>query len=282
MPGGIGASIKSARRKLEELSWCFGVHKLADRAYGFLRPQQVHLRADLQQLFSDLIPRSALAFDIGSNVGTYASALHSLGVRVVAVDANADCLRHLELMRAGNEIHIVHAAVGNSTGLATFNMSDQSDGLSAISTEWLDALNKHYGRSQKIWNRTATVPMITIDTLAAHFGVPYYVKIDIEGYDSFALDGMSTQPALASFEFHRVCLQNALDCVDKKVFSPSSLFNIHTSGPKFLLPKWVGKDQLKKALQDFDDLEIYGDIYVAAPQHASVSPDSSLHIVTAA
>jgi FkbM family methyltransferase len=241
------------------------VHKLAERAYGLLRPQQVHLYDDLQRLFADLIPRGTLAFDIGTNVGTYANALHSLGIAVVAVDANADCLRHLELMRASHEIQIVHAAVGDSTGLATFNMSDQSDGISAISTEWLEALNKHYGRSKQIWNRTATVPMITIDSLIAHFGTPYYVKIDIEGYDSFALDGLSTQPALLSFEFHRVCLQNTMDCLDKPVISPASHFNIHMYGPKFLLPQWVSKEDLKKTLQDFND-EIYGDIYVAAPR----------------
>ncbi len=264
------------------MSWCFGVHKLADRAYGLLRPQQAHLCEDLRQLFRGIIPRGALAFDIGANVGTYASALHSLGVCVVAVDANADCLRHLELMRPGPEIQIVHAAVGNTTGLATFNMSDQSDGLSAISTEWLEALNKHYGRSQKVWNRTATVPMITIDSLMAHFGAPYYVKIDIEGYDSFALDGMSTQPALLSFEFHRVCLQNALDCLEKSVVAPCSVFNIHIAGPKFLLPTWVGKEELKRNLAGLEDVETYGDIYVSAPREASGTSDNSLRIVTAA
>jgi len=247
-----------------------------------LRPQQSHLCADLRQLFSGIIPRGALAFDIGANVGTYASALYSLGVCVIAVDANADCLRHLELMRPGHGIQIVHAAVGNANGLATFNMSDQSDGLSAISTEWLEALNKHYGRSQKVWNRTATVPMITIDSLVAHFGPPFYVKIDIEGYDSFALDGMSSQPPLLSFEFHRVCLQNALDCLDKRVISPSSRFNIHTAGPKFLLPSWVGKDELKKTLATFENLETYGDIYVAAPRQGTGSADNSLLTVTAA
>ena len=257
------------------------MHKLADRAYGLLRPQQVHLYDDLQRLFADLIPRGVLAFDIGTNVGTYANALHSLGVSVVAVDANADCLRHLELMRASHEIQIVHAAVGNSTGLATFNMSDQSDGISAIPTEWLEALNKHYGRSKQIWNRTATVPMITIDSLVAHFGAPYYIKIDIEGYDSFALDGLSTQPALLSFEFHRVCLQNAFDCLDKPVIAPGSRFNIHMDGPKFLFPQWVSKEDLKKTLQGFS-AETYGDIYVGAPRQGVGDSDQSLYAVTAA
>jgi hypothetical protein len=93
---------------------------------------------------------------------------------------------------------------------------------------------------------------------------------------------MSSQPPLLSFEFHRVCLQNALDCLDKRVISPSSRFNIHTAGPKFLLPSWVGKDELKKTLATFENLETYGDIYVAAPRQGTGSADNSLLTVTAA
>jgi FkbM family methyltransferase len=255
--------MKASRRKLEEISWCFGIHKLANRAYGFLRPQQVYLSEDLKQLFSDLVPKGALAFDIGANVGTYAEALESLGARVIAVDANSDCLRHIELMYSGRNIQTVHAGVGDRIGLETFNMSDQSDGISAIPSDWLEALNKHYGRSQQVWNRSITVPMITVDCLVGRFGPPYYVKIDIEGYDRFALDGLSTQPPLLSFEFHRVCLQDALDCLDKKVISPESRFNIHLSGPNFLLPTWVDKEEMKTLLGR-QGLDTFGDIYVAA------------------
>jgi FkbM family methyltransferase len=267
--------MKASRRKLEEISWCFGVHKLANRAYGLLRPQQVHLSEDLKQLYSTLMPKGALAFDIGANVGTYAEALESLGAHIVAVDANADCLRHIELMYSGRNIQVVHAAVGSRTGLVTFNMSDQSDGISAIPSDWLESLNKHYGRSQQVWNRSVTVPMITVDCLVRRFGAPYYIKIDIEGYDGFALEGISTQPPLLSFEFHRVCLHSALDCLDKKVISPESRFNIHLSGPTFLLPAWVNKDEMKKTLVDLRDLETYGDIYVAASQQ--ITGDESEH-----
>src|SRR5256885_878214 len=42
-------------------------------------------------------PAGALVFDIGANAGAMTRVFASLGARVVAVEPNADCVRHIEL-----------------------------------------------------------------------------------------------------------------------------------------------------------------------------------------
>jgi FkbM family methyltransferase len=258
--------MKASRRRLEEFLWSLGVSRAADSLYSFVKPRDKRLRASLVEFFEKLVPEGALAFDIGSNVGTYASALEAVGARVIAVDANADSLRHIELTFPERRIELVHAAVGNKRGLVTFSICDSDDGTSAISSPWLEKLNEHYGRTAHRWNRQAAVAMVTLDDLVVHFGAPYYIKIDIEGYDSLALDGLRVQPPLVSFEFHRVCLCDAISALDKPVFSPQSMFNITIAPAEFLLPEWVDREEAKRTIVGITNVDTWGDVFVRAPQ----------------
>jgi len=257
--------MKASRRRLEEFSWALGVSRVADRLYSFVKPRDKRLSEGLREFFRKQVPAGELVFDIGTNVGTYASALEALGARVIAVDANADSLRHIELTYPQRRIELVHAAVGDRRGLVSFNICDSDDGISAISSRWLETVNEHYGRAAHQWNRQVTVPMITLDDLVTHFGKPYYIKIDIEGYDGLALDGLSDQPPLVSFEFHRVCLGDAVRSVEKAVFSPQSLCNIAVAPTEFLLTEWVSKEEVNRIIAGIVDLNTWGDIFVRAP-----------------
>lgn len=46
------------------------------------------------------------------------------------------------------------------------------------------------------------VPALTFQELFNVFGIPYYVKIDVEGHELDVFRGMKTQVPLVSFEFH--------------------------------------------------------------------------------
>lgn len=119
------------------------------------------------------------------------------GYEVVAVEANpalvhraeADLKRYLD----SGQLHIVHAAVGPSNAPVELTICGEDLGSSSI-----------YGES--VEHRTPvgsfTVSGITIQELFGRFGVPHYLKIDIEGADLHCVTALTseTKPAYLSFE----------------------------------------------------------------------------------
>src|SRR5579862_2323818 len=252
--------MKSSRRRFEELAWVLGLHGTVVTLY-----RSVGNRANasaLKNFYASFVPPTSLVFDIGANVGQYAEALEAIGCTVVAVEPNSDCVRHIELTYPGKKIEVLHAATGPKDGLTSFNVSDTRDDTSTMSKEWMAMLEKEYRHNPGEWRRM-TVPTVTLDTLISHYGLPFYIKIDVEGFEPFVLDGLSTQPSILSFECHGLLIDGALECVGKRVFSEDSGFNLtDDSGCRFVFADPVPQATIRKALEDLRGVQTYRDVYV--------------------
>ena len=136
-------------------------------------------------------------------MGTMTGVFTSLGAKVVAVDANEDCVRHIALTTSRAEVQLVHAAVGATNGEAVLKVSDRKD-KSSLLDEWREAVSTANQNHAGMWNREVTVPMLTMDALVERFGLPIYIKIDVEGYEDQVIAGLTECPQLLSFEFNTV------------------------------------------------------------------------------
>ncbi|MDE2364698.1 MAG: FkbM family methyltransferase [Hyphomicrobiales bacterium] len=125
-----------------------------------------------------------LVFDLGAHQGVVAMMLGArVGAagRVVALEAtarNAKIAQQNVEMNGVSNVEVLHAAVARSDGPVLFNQKRNG----AI------ALVSHAG--------VQAVDGLSIDTLAARYGVPDLVYMDIEGYEIEALKG--AQKTLAS------------------------------------------------------------------------------------
>jgi FkbM family methyltransferase len=202
----------------------------------------------MRAFYSSLLPNGALIFDIGANVGTMTVIFASLGARVVAVEPNPDCTRHIELSTSRKSVDVLQAAVGECNGLAQLEISDRKDKMSSFSGEWREAIAKQNQDYVGMWNRTLAVPMITLDSLVQRYGVPFYIKIDVEGHEEQVLNALSQCPPLLSFEFNRMFLDPALRVIDNRIFDQCS-FNYTLVDPAgFELQTWVDRTELKKTI----------------------------------
>ena len=258
--------MKASRRKFEELAWALGLHSLAIRVYRVLATKRKSNTAGLREFYRTILKPGNLVFDIGANTGAYADVFESLGARVIAVEPNADCVRHIEITYPGRSIETILAAVGPKNGLLPINISDRFDDMSTVSAEWVEGDRERRGpEAERIWNRTAVVPCITLDTLIEAFGIPHYIKIDIEGYESTVLDGLSTQPPLLSVEFHSFDPRGALACLRKPVVGPASRFNItNEAGTQFEMASWTDREGIEQIVGELQTRDTYRDIYVKA------------------
>jgi FkbM family methyltransferase len=263
--------MKVSRRKFEELTWILGLHHAARRVYqATVGRQSSKWNEQRRRFYSQLLGRDQLAFDIGANVGQYAEAMESAGARVVAVEPNSDCLRHIEIAYAGRRIEAIHAVVGAHDGLAKIRISDGRDDISTLSEEWMNTLKDQHQEYANLWNKTVTIPMVSLNTLRNHFGDPDYIKIDVEGFEESVLDGLSFQPSLLSFEFNLAFPKAAIACVEKSVFSSNSTFNYvwgANSDGRFELAEWTTREKLIDLLVAMPVKDKHGDIFIRASNH---------------
>jgi FkbM family methyltransferase len=259
--------MKRSRRKLEELLWITGTHRLARSLYNATAGRRAsRLHGLMRKFYGVLLPRDALVFDIGANVGSYSAIFSSLGAKVVALEPNADCLRHIQLSYADARIEAIQAVAGPQDGLATLSLSDERDDISSLSKDWIAAIQREHDDYRGLWSKEVTVPMLKLDTLIGRYGVPYFIKIDVEGFEEQVLDGLSTQPSLLSFEFNTAYLDATLRCLEKELFISKSLFNFAMGDPVSLeLATWVTREQFAQTLGAMGKGDRYGDIFVKRP-----------------
>lgn len=254
--------MRAGRRRIEELLWVAGLSRATAPVWEWLRGgRAVAQSRRMQAFYGGLLARDALVFDIGANLGTMTRVFTALGARVVAVEPNADCLRHIELTTRREQVEVLQAAVGERNGVTILKVADWKDKMSSLSDEWREAVAEENRDYLGMWKREVTVPMVTLDALIGRYGMPAYIKVDVEGYEDQVMAGLSESPALTSFEFNRVFLQPALRAMENPVFDGAQ-FNYTLVDPvKFELRDWVGREELKQRIVELRDGAGLGDIF---------------------
>lgn len=149
--------------------------------------------------YSQLVTAGDIYFDVGANYGNRVSVMLSLGCKIIAIEPQKNCYRFLE-RTYGSNINLVKKAVGEKEQLKQFYISD-SHTISTFSKEWIDAVKASGRFKDQQWNKTETVEMTTLDSLIKQYGKPFFIKIDVEGYELEVLKGLSTPINCISIEY---------------------------------------------------------------------------------
>lgn len=141
-----------------------------------------------------------LIFDLGMHRGDDTEFYLKKGFRVVALEANpqlcAPAKKRFEAALAERRLILVEKALWKEPGQdVSFYINEDKDDWSSVLQEFAE---KEGHKSKRI-----TVQSTTLSELFSKFGVPYYLKCDIEGADKiFAgqLAASSGRPAFVSTE----------------------------------------------------------------------------------
>ena len=146
-----------------------------------------------------------MIFDVGLHEGEDSEFYLKKGFEVVAVEANPElCEKARDRLRRhveAGQITIVNAAIAEQTGPVRFFVNEQASVWGTTSPEWA-ARNKRLGT----WSSEITVEGIQFRRLLEAFGIPYYLKVDIEGTDLLcirALQGFHQRPKYISIESNK-------------------------------------------------------------------------------
>jgi FkbM family methyltransferase len=216
----------------------------------------------LRTFYRTFVPKGSLVFDIGANAGEYTRCFLWLGARVVAAEPNPLLAGALARIRHPR-LTVLPGAVGEKPARMTLHINTQSE-LSTLSPEWLDIARKSERLSGNQWTSQAEVDVTTLEAMIRNYGVPHFIKIDVEGFETCVLDGLPAMPRYLSFEFNSEWPDATIACLEKPCFPAGARFN-YIAGDRelnFTLPQWVTASQMISLVRVELIKLAFGDIFV--------------------
>lgn len=157
---------------------------------------------DLKDFYSTILKPGDLVFDIGANVGNYTKVFIELGCMVVSVEPQEHCVQQLK-NKYGTMCTIIQAACGAKHGDKATILQCNTDPCTSLSVDWIQSMCKVMP-NWMIWVPTSEVNIISLDEMIKIFGIPKYIKIDVEGYEYEVIKGLTTPIDIVSFEYNKV------------------------------------------------------------------------------
>lgn len=217
-----------------------------------------------QTFFGELIPSGSLVFDVGANIGDKTAVFLALGARVVAFEPQPECAAALH-RRFKNEpcLEIVQAGIARESGEMELQICSAAPVISTFSTRW------QRGRfSEYTWDRSVSVPVMTLDGAISRFGSPQFIKVDVEGFEVEVLAGLSSRVGGISFEFAREFLDQTKACMEMLRQLGYREFNIGLAEEcSLVFGSWQDHETVVDFIETSADSLLWGDIYARGPRH---------------
>lgn len=214
--------------------------------------------------YSQFISHDSLCFDIGANFGNRVKIFRKLGARVIAVEPQPKCVSILRsFFSTKDQVEILQKALGASEGEAPIWIGSSST-LSSMSPEWIQAVKTSGRFSQFSWGKKIITPMTTLDSLIAQYGIPDFIKMDVEGFEYEVIRGLSQPVRFLSLEFTPEYLESTFKCLDHLERLGEIRLNYAIGeSMEWLLEDWITSSDMKKILSNGqNDSQTFGDLYV--------------------
>jgi FkbM family methyltransferase len=213
------------------------------------------------RFYEEFIRPDDLVFDVGANLGNRTKVFCELGARVVAFEPQTACYEFLTRVFARKQVvRVEKRALGRECGTGELR-SGENHTLASLSTEWIAAVLESGRFGKHAWARAEAVDISTLDRAIAEFGIPAFIKIDVEGFELEVLSGLSRPVPCLSVEFASEYISSTLQCLDRLSALSAVETNISYGESCKLHEPWIAVPEMKSMLcrQEHD---AWGDVYI--------------------
>jgi FkbM family methyltransferase len=214
--------------------------------------------------YSQFIKKGDLVFDVGANVGSRSKLFLNLGAKVLAFEPQPELCEHLtQHLRLHKNFTLMPIGLGANPSVVELKISD-AHVLSSMSNRWIESTTQSGRFSSYNWNKSIDVKVDTLDNMFTKFGVPRFVKIDVEGYELEVLKGLSRPVKHLSLEFTSEDIDNFKKCLNKIKETGKYIFQFSEGETlKFTFNEWMEEEKLLQTLESKIERQplLWGDIY---------------------
>lgn len=211
------------------------------------------------KFYSSFLKPCSLIFDIGANDGHKTEAFLKLAKKIILLEPdekNYAVLR--KRFKRNQRVQIEHAAVGNTNTFQDFYIHHPGSSFNTLSTKFKSLLEKEAEEKFKekvSYETRKAVIVTTLDSLIEKYGLPYFIKIDTEGYELEILKGLSQPVQFISLEFFFPAFKDeffqSLELLRRK-FGEYLTYNIAIN--EILIIDFVTEEKLLEYLADKEEL----------------------------
>jgi FkbM family methyltransferase len=211
--GRLGVYHRLKYSYLYDLYWVFADRKLLEN-----RRKEIEF---YQRTLTEF-KKGDVIFDIGANFGQKTDIFLRLGAKVVAVEPDAlnqKVLRQsfVDYRLLKKPVVIVGKAVSNEIGSQIMWIDEPGSAKNTLNLKWVEVLRTDASRFGKRlgFEQAREVETTTLEELVKFYGLPFYVKIDVEGCEESVLSGLKSAVRFVSFEVNLPQFKpEALKCID--------------------------------------------------------------------
>lgn len=239
-----------------------------DRLVGLARSVAIYHAIPLRQrrlrrLYAQFVSPGDLVFDVGAHAGNRSRAFASLACRVIALEPQPDFIRLLRTVLPNSpRVEIIETAVTDHEGYVSLAVSERTPTVTTVVDSWREVRAQEQGFEGVHWNRHIEAKATTLDRLIEQFGMPAFVKIDVEGAEPRVLAGLSRRVPALSFEYLPTALDHVRECLStlSKLAPYDYNFSIGESY-RLASERWLTADEVSAALESPAAQRRAGDVY---------------------
>jgi FkbM family methyltransferase len=215
-----------------------------------------------KKFYQQIIKKGDTYFDIGANYGNRIGPILKIGAKkVVAIEPQGVCCDHLKKIYP--KIIVLQNGLGAEKAVKEFYISDQSV-LSTFSQEFINSTQSKRFKGIE-WREKQMIEIIRLDDLIIKYGMPDFIKIDVEGYELEVVNGLSKKVKMLSFEYTTPELAHKLEPILMKLKALGEYKFNYSKGEsmQFELIDWMDSDAGIKFIKTSVFLQTgFGDIYI--------------------
>jgi FkbM family methyltransferase len=211
------------------------------------------------KFYKSFLPECKLIFDIGANDGHKTAAFLTLAKKVICCEPDSQNFTILQtrFRNKKKKVFPENVALSDKEGVAELHIHHPGSAFNTLSSKWMKLLEEDDGKKwdeQIKFTGTQTVKTTTLDQLIKKYGVPDYIKIDVEGFEQWVLKGLSHKVAYLSFETLLPDYLNEMQtCLSHiETLDNFAAYNI-AKNEKLVFPYFINKDELKEWLNVNND-----------------------------